>query len=690
MRTRLLAAALFFSFNVVPHALAEDDAATAIIKSAMGKGVEVGAQKLAGLLYDTSCKQGNTDPANQYICTILGSVSGRAESEFKEQVKKKLDEISTNIKTIQTGQEQIQKELKSQHEQVLAQFDQVAANVVAVSNMARIEGLWEKYQAQFDKVDADVTRDGMVSFAKDILNNNLHTKVADLNAVLTKDLLNGQPILRFSFYEFRVKQQPGHPLDRFDANKTYDFAEKKFADFRASQHKAFAMYLWAATVMETLCKVKPDQCVALPRSTVDFKADFERYTRQQAEAFNAAVDWLILANMPTRTAANPTGFMSPSQREMILRANIVTASLLMPEEGSKGLWGRVISMGDEWDGSLNVTCGGKQETLKPVFKYTAPIGGPGGFFTGKDDGGPLDWWTSSQANGTYDVVRFSDRWQMYHYSIPDAKPGPCTIAKQLPGKAGVLVWMQPDVKVANLKRADKKTVPFGSFFAMQRAGGVHALVSGGGWKGTMEPKQTQDGSGQREKVVYEWFIDPNPGGGPWVGLLSKGRGEYKVSKGSSRIHNRHVISIRQDKAIRFPEDSTVRLNFFPGQCKGALCNYGENASLLMYDVENNDTESKKGKLDAIVAVYFDPSDRPLTIPPPDSGIVIDRSYGKTGDRKREDVRGVQSAIVKTNPNEGYHLIYYVYFDLETEGRGLDATEYMYRALLAPGSMYLTK
>jgi hypothetical protein len=46
--------------------------------------------------------------------------------------------------------------------------------------------------------------------------------------------------------------------------------------------------------------------------------------------------------------------------------------------------------------------------------------------------------------------------------------------------------------------------------------------------------------------------------------------------------------------------------------------------------------------------------------------------------------------VKTTAGTGYHLMYHMYFDLETEGRGLDATEYMYRGLLAPGAMYLTK
>jgi hypothetical protein len=250
--------------------------------------------------------------------------------------------------------------------------------------------------------------------------------------------------------------------------------------------------------------------------------------------------------------------------------------------------------------------------------------------------------------------------------------------------------VQPDVTLTSLKVPNRDAFPFGSFVALQRAGGAYALASGGGWTGSKEPQQTEDGKGQREKVVYEWFIEPDHPAGPWVGLLSKGRGEYKVANRSSRIHNRHVISIRQDKAITFPDERTVKLHLIPGNCKGALCNYGDSFSILRYDIENNDTDSKRGKLDATVALYFDPSETPMTIVPPDSGITIDRSYGATGDHKRADVNGIQQGIVKTTAGTGYHLMYHMYFDLETEGRGLDATEYMYRGLLAPGAMYLTK
>lgn len=686
MRIRVWSAtALLCAFLIATPSRAEDDTMTAMIKSAGGKGAEVAAKQLAKILYDTSCKDGNQDPANKYICSILGSASGRAEEEWKADLQKKLDEITNKLTKIEKGQEEIHRELKTQHEVMNASFGQASSKVVAVANIVRIEGLWEKYVEQFDKVDNDVTRDSMVAFAKDIVKNDLHTKLADLNVVLTKNTLEGQPLLRYPFYEWTLKQPAGEMADRFNPIQIYDYSEKKFEDYRMYEQKAYAMYLWAATVLESQCRLKSDQCVALPRSTTDFKGDFDRYTRQQVETFNAAVDWLILSHGLPRVTTN--GYFLPNDRakQIYLRANILTASILSPD-GGQGLWGRVFAMGDKWDGSLQVTCGGTQQTLKPVFKYAVPVGGSGGYYAGPDSG-PLDWWTSSAGNSTYDEVRFSDKWQIYHYSLPSATAGPCTIARNLAG-GGVMPWVQPDTKVVDVKTTDGRSFPFGSFLAIQRAGGTWALLSGSAWRGSTAPERTEDGPGQREKARYEWFIEPDHPAGPWVGLYSKARGEYRLKNTSSRIHDRNKIVLNQTKSIRFPDDPSVKFHFFPGHCKGVLCEDGGNTSILAYNIENNDTESKKGKLDALVSVSFrDPSSNDQES---GAGITINGGYGKTGDRKTMNVAGEQIGVINPQPGKSYQLTYLVYFDLETEGRGLDATEYWYRALLAPGAMYFTK
>src|SRR5258708_5521437 len=220
------AAALLLVCATALAARAEDDMATAILKSAGAKGGEIAAKALAGLLYDTSCKDMNLDAATGYICKILGSVSGRAEEEWKANITKQLDQISSKLVTIENGQREIQRELTTQHHVMESKFNQVSSNVVAGTHLVRIEGLWEKYQAQFDKVDSDVTREAMLSFAREIMKSEPPTILADLNVVLTKPILDGQPLLRYPFYEWSLKTGGIIPA-RLDAARTSDFAEQK-------------------------------------------------------------------------------------------------------------------------------------------------------------------------------------------------------------------------------------------------------------------------------------------------------------------------------------------------------------------------------------------------------------------------------------------------------------------------------
>ena len=76
--------------------------------------------------------------------------------------------------------------------------------------------------------------------------------------------------------------------------------------------------------------------------------------------------------------------------------------------------------------------------------------------------------------------------------------------------------------------------------------------------------------------------------------------------------------------------------------------------------------------------------------PRGGGVSVDASYDKTGDRKTADVKGQQTGSFEPDPSKLYSLQYEILIDMETEGRGLDASEYSYLARLAPGTMFLTK
>jgi hypothetical protein len=683
--TTLPAIALLALMTALPALAAEEeDTVTSVLKSAGMKGGEVAAKMLAGVLYDTSCVNRNNDQFTGYVCTILGSVSGRTEDKWKQEVTSQLKEIHSKVDTLTVGQREIQRSLAEMKTDLNNKFNTVAQNVVAVQHLIRIEGLWEKYQAQFDKIDEDVTRDSMVSFAKEIIAEKPHTMLADLNTVLTQGIpaTGGQPLVRYPLSEWRIAHTAGMGFEQ-KMMEPYEYAEKRFVDFRMREQKAYVMYLWAANVLETQCNLSPAQCTKPPRSTKAFKDDWNRYTQQQSAAFNSAVDWLLLSYSSYRMAQSPSFLAVNQSADVMQRANYLTSTMLGSGEG---LWGRVISMGKAWDGSLQVACGGSPQTLMPVLKYAVPAAGSGVAIIGADSG-PIDWWVSRSGNAVYDEVRFAADWQNYIYSIPAAKAGPCSVSPNLP-KGGLLPWVQPDRKVVEL-RGTEKPFAFGSFIAVQRAGGTYALVSGD-WGGMTSPHFKKEGDGELVTKEDRWIIEPKLPGGPRIGLYRKGRAEYsaRLSRLSSRVHLISRIALSTSKEVRFPEDSRVKLNFFPGSCVRDLCDGPAQNSILAYDIENNDTEAKKGTLDAKATVSFvDSSIADLQSGP---GLTVDGSYGKTGDHKTLDITGGRSALMTLDPRKSYHLTYGINFDLWTEGRGTNASDFWYRALVAPASMYLTK
>ncbi len=670
---------------------AEDGFGITILKaaggSAAGKGAEFAVKIIGGAIFDAACKGKTLGTGDQYLCDALGGITGKGDDEWKKKVEKQLSEINDKLGKLESGQKAIQAELKNQSVAIQEGFNQAAAKHEATRAIIRIENLWEKYLSQFDKIDSDLQRESMVAFAKDIIANNLHTKLGDLNVVLTKSTNDSQPLLRHVFYEWRLKRGTSAPPETFDATEVYEFAERKFMDFRYQQHKVYVMYLWAATVLESDCKLHPAQCVSLPRSTVDFRADYTRYTRQQVEVFNAGLDWLLLSYSLNRTQVPKTLPYGPSPEATLLRANLL--STLMLTDGS-GWWGRVIAMGNAWDGSLDVKCG-QTEILKPVMKYQVPV---------EDKWGKtLDWWKSRSGGQVYDEVHFSNEWTIYHYHMPKAPVGPCRVSPALPKNAGYLPWWQEGTEVVQVTTADTRQFPFGSFIGIQRAGGTYALATGS-WKRAADPRRQEDGKGRRTNVRFDWTITTDrQGGAAWASLMSEGDSEWFIENGSSRVHNWHQIYLYADKKIYFPEGGTVKLNLFQHNDCARVCRGNDKSDLVVmeYDVWNNDTESKKGSLRAQAGLFFSP-----IVNEPDrmandigarasgNGIFIDASYGLTGDQKTHKVSGDQSGIFSPRADTGYYLQYLLDFEVVTEGRFSNKTHWMYRGKLTPSWLFLTK
>jgi len=673
--------------------------------SAAGKGAEFAVKLVGGLIYDSSCNVPVQSAASRYICDVLGSVTGKTDEAWKNQVKKQLADISKGVETLTLGQNQIANELRQVHKTMEAEFEQAAQKVQATQAITKIEGNWKKYQREFAE-NTQPNKAEMIELAtKLIKDEKLDSVLQDLNVALTTRVLDGQPMLRFPFYKWRETR--GFTHFRYDGLEAYDFAEKKFMEYRTLEDKAYLMYLWAATVIESKCQLEKavDCKPRLPVSTAVFKRDFERYTKEQVEVFNAAADWLLLSygNLHGLDAryTEPERFEEP-----MARANFLTASILAP--GGKGMWGRVIAMGNAWDGTLRMQCGGKALTVKPVLSYTTPVEGNTRFYSGNNhDYGPADWWVARKGDAVYDEVHFANEWKIFHYSLPDAAVGDCAVTQQLPER-GILPWVQPGTQVAQVTPADGRPRPFGSFLAIQRAGGTYALMSGGVWSSHqknpahLENPNYGDRRPTRGVVKYEvnntLVESAGHAAGPWIGVLSAGRGEYNVKTvgAAGRIEVADKIKLYMTKPISFPEGAGAVLNLvLDTRCDStarALCRTATDGNVLLgYDVENNDTEEKKGSLTAWAGVYLSPRTLGARDDAKGEGIDVDKSYEKKGSRERVEVSGSTfSGPVKTTPSESYYLNFALELYVSTEGRGFDATTWMYRGRITPGLLYLSK
>jgi hypothetical protein len=253
--------------------------------------------------------------------------------------------------------------------------------------------------------------------------------------------------------------------------------------------------------------------------------------------------------------------------------------------------------------------------------------------------------------------------------------------------------VQPGTAVMKVRTSDNREITFGSFIAIQRAGGTYAMASGGQWRKRNEPINSDDGTkGVVKNARFDWLIDTN-GRLPHASVLYQGRGEYTLMNGG-RVRKFNQIYLYNEKKIFFPEDRQVKLGFqSSSECAKVCRSSNAEMFILDYNIENGDS----GTLDAVVSVFLSPDvsnpndkNTGLKRRASGNGIYIDGSYGSTKDRRTKNVNPFQVGSLTTSPNTAYHLQYLIEFDLSTEGPGADATEWMYRAKITPASLYFLK
>jgi hypothetical protein len=119
--------------------------------------------------------------------------------------------------------------------------------------------------------------------------------------------------------------------------------------------------------------------------------------------------------------------------------------------------------------------------------------------------------------------------------------------------------------------------------------------------------------------------------------------------------------------------------------------------VLDYNIQNGKGKKEDGKLDAVVAIFFHPAvGNPSALNEgiknniKGNGVVVDGSYGWTHDDKQKTVDPYQEGPFTPDRNTAYRLQYLMDFEVVTEGTGLGATQWMYRAVISPYALYFMK
>jgi hypothetical protein len=647
-------------------------------------GVNLAVQLVTGWMHDGLCNPPARDTAAEFFCGVVGGLSGKTDEQWKAKVEAKLQEISGKLDVLTDGQRKLQMSIDRLDTTLNYEFENIAPRSKAFNVLTKIEALWKQYTRLMGDAKYATDKKELLDFAKDVKNQNLHAELAELSVVLEKPILDAESVFRYPYVKWQ-KQNPTRYAYLFDPSAIYDVAEKKFLDLRMYQQKGSLMYLFAAETLESHCEADPANCTSPPISSKRFKENFEKDMRDQIAAFNAALDWFVLVYSEPHFG-DPDLMLPAASTQTLMRANFFTATLL----GGPGMWGRVYSMGNQWNGAITMNCDGRtMNVTRADLEYKVPVQPPS---SATDNSDTLDWWVSRGNNAVYDEVHFAREWRVLHYRVPAAQPGPC----RLQSVAGVMPWAEPFTQLVEVPGSEGKA-KYGSFLGVQRAGGTFALVSGE-WGGHSQPYEENGGDATKKDIRNTWHVDKNHKWGPQIGIYHGGRGDF--SGGDTKVYAYRIVHSWNPKKIVFPEDRALKLHLLQStDCANACRNNAGNERFVMqYDIQNS--KSDPGYLHALAGIY-------LSAEGGDSksdsyaglrnrmrnGVMIDGSYSDAKDNvtKTKLVEDDQlSADIVVDPGKQYNLQYMLDYQLVTYTKGWDAVNFWYRAKLTPIAVYLTR
>lgn len=661
-----------------PQARAQADPYTAAFKFAG----EIFAKQFGSFVYRTQCQGRDPKGAGGAICGAVGSFTGDSEKEWKENIDRQLKDLATTLAAVQAGIAQVradQARMLQQNAQILIRLDEIIGETVAAPALSRIRTLWSEQYSPMIRGERAFDRARTVAFAQQVIKEDrVDVLLGQINDVLVSGQIGAKPPL-LRLYAQRMAAKMGD-VRRADLDMPYGFLELVMTELQTEQRKGAIMYLWAASILQAECEVNKNCAITLPHTAVEYEKVVRDHLDAQFAEFNLAIEWLVLAG--SDPASRDANYLHRDAGRIFAAADLLTAANL---GNGFGLRGRVISLGEAFDGKLAIGPG-NHAPVRAANLIASPMGG-------------VDWWKASGNPPVWTEVNFSDQWKVYPYHVPTAALGSYSIATALPWKPKETQVVKIDL--ANGRPATDRTpadlaVPFGSFVATARAGGGHALMSGD-WevdRGLTTRKVSH--VGDLEGDLAQVNADPvAPPAGPKVWLDTSGRIKWSFGKTGQDQHvegwTRGVVVRRQQ--VTYPAGGQVTLNVVLGDVFDALCpdDNCPNADIhsnntvirLATDFSKSPGNDRWAELSAKAGVEFGADTG--------NGVFWQSSINTDSARDTEVIHdgAAKSSKVTLAAGKPTQLAGRVYAELNTQTSGWDATSFWLLSVLRPVNIYLT-
>lgn len=456
------------------------------LSSAGSWGAEFLLNAMAGALYTQHCgKDQVNDAAGELLCMVAGETSGKAEEAWREEVGQKLEALQGQLDDVLAGQVEIENAISRQSDALRQAIESLPTQVAVHADLVRIQAAWSAFHEYFQAVepkDPETTLQSMRKLAKDLLTNpayNVEASARSLRVAIVEGAAGNPPVPMLLARQIdawpRAGRKPeawdGNDPDSFDVRPQYVQLELAMRQWLLRQKQAQVLFLWSARALEGT----PDA----PRLTArEYGKEYSRNLEIQLEAFQRAVEWLVLANSFPRSPF--ADFLPSGAEEVFERADALQAlALSTPDDvaeqsAGQAIWGRVIAMGSGPGSTLTLAAPGNRPLGLQASSTSrvAVKGWP-----------ELDWWTASDPSQplVFDRIDFSNEWTVYRFKQPlgnEARLGSYRFDPHGPGNA--LPYLPPTVEVDNSlsEITGRASERFGSFVGIARAGGAYALFSG--------------------------------------------------------------------------------------------------------------------------------------------------------------------------------------------------------------------